>query len=274
MKYLPPIALLLLALTASNAHTNSTPPNADALISESRNRDDGKDVYTEATLMLIDEHGKIRNREMRYLQRDHGSDEQLTMLFTEPTDVKGVGFQNITYEEKKNEPDGQWLYMPAFRQIRRIAGADKRGSFMGSEFAYIDLEKPRVSDYTQKVTGEAVVIERPCWLVERIARNIEVTTRTGYNKTVACIDKESKIVLRQTYFDAKDIEFKQMNVTKLEQIQNIWTIMELEMYDRVTKKRSKLIFRNVRYNTGLGDKFFTQSILRKGISDADLSQIR
>jgi outer membrane lipoprotein-sorting protein len=265
---------LLLAFVASSVSANSTFPNPDKLISESRNRYDGKDVYTEATLVLIDDRGRVRNREMRYLQRDHGSDEQLTMLFTGPSDVKGVGFQNITYDEKKNESDGQWLYMPAFRQIRRIAAADKRGSFMGSEFAYIDLEKPRVSDYTQKVTGEATVLGRPCWIVERAARNAEVTARTGYKKTIVWIDKESKVALRQTYFDAKDIEFKQMSVVKFEKIQDIWTIMEMDMYDRLTKKRSKLVFRAVRYNTGLSDKLFNQSILRTGISDADLPKIR
>lgn len=274
MKYLQLTALFALAFAASGACASGAFPNADKLISESRNRDDGKDVYTEATLVLIDDRGRVRNREMRYLQRDNGNDEQLTMIFTAPADVKGVGFQNVTYDEKKNEPDGQWLYLPAFRQIRRIAAADKRGSFMGSEFGYIDLEKPRVSDYTQKVTGEAAVIGRPCWQVERVARNAEVTARTGYNKTIVCIDKESKVVLKQTYFDAKGIEFKHMNVAKFEKIQNIWTIMEMEMYDRLTKKRSKLVFRNVSYNTGLGDKFFNQSILRTGISDADLPQIR
>jgi Outer membrane lipoprotein-sorting protein len=274
MKSLRNATLLLLALATGGAYANSAFPNPDKLISESRNRYDGKDVYTEATLVLIDERGRVRNREMRYLQRDHGSDEQLTMIFSGPADVKGVGFQNITYDEKKNEPDGQWLYMPAFRQIRRIAAADKRGSFMGSEFAYIDLEKPRVSDYTQKVTGEATVQGRSCWVVERVARNAEVTARTGYKKTIVWIDKESKVALKQAYFDAKDIEFKQMNVNKLEKIQDIWTIMEMDMYDRVTKKRSKLVFRAVRYNIGLGDKFFNQSILRTGISDADLPKVR
>lgn len=267
--------LLLFALAAGGgAYANSAFPSADRLISESRNREDGKDVYTEATLVLIDERGRVRNREMRYLQRDHGNDEQLTMIFTGPTDVKGVGFQNITYDEKKNEPDGQWLYMPAFRQIRRISATDKRGSFMGSEFAYIDLEKPRVSDYTQKVTGEAAVLGRPCWVVERVARDAEVRARTGYHKTIAWIDKESKVALKQSYFDAKGIEFKQMNVLKFEKIQDIWTIMEMDVHDRVTKKRSKLVFRNVRYNVGLGDKFFNQSILRTGIRDADLPQVR
>lgn len=268
------VLLLTLALAAAGVQANGAAPNADKLISESRNRYDGKDVYTEGKLMLVDERGRVRNRDLRLLQRDHGNDEQLTIFFTAPTDVKGVGFQNITYDEKKNEPDGQWLYMPAFRQIRRIAAADKRGSFMGSEFAYIDLEKPRVGDYTQKVTGEAAVLGRPCWVVERIPKNAEVIARTGYHKVVMWIDKESKVPLRQSYYDAKGIEFKQMNVTKFEKVQDIWTIMDMEMYDRVSKKRSRLVLGKVRYNIGLGDKFFNQSILRTGISDADLPQVR
>jgi outer membrane lipoprotein-sorting protein len=267
-------AMLLFAFSASGALADTAFPNADKLISESRNRYDGKDVYTEVTLVLVDDRGKIRNRNMRYFQRDFGNDEQLTIYFTTPNDVKGVGFQSTTYDEKKNEPDAQWLYLPAFRQVRRIAAADKRGSFMGSEFSYIDMEKPRPSDYTQKVTGEANIIGRPCWVVERTPKNDEVIARTGYHKTIVWIDKESKVALKQNYFDAKGIQFKQMTVVKFEKIQDIWTIMHMDMHDRITKKHSSLVFRSVRYNIGLADKLFNQSILRTGISDADLPKIR
>lgn len=270
------LSLLMLAGAALAAPLarSATTPDADALISQSRSRYDGKDVYTDATLVLIDERGGKRQRSMRYLQRDHGADEQLTLYFTAPNDVKGVGFQNITYDEKKDQPDGQWIYLPAFRQVRRIAASDKRGSFMGSEFAYIDLEKPRVSDYTQKVVGEEPVLGRPCWVLERTPRNAEVISRTGYHKVKVWLDKETKVALKQTYYDAKGIAFKEMNVSKFEKIQDIWTIMQMDMHDRVSGKRSSLVFGKVRYNVGLPDKFFNQSILRTGISDADLPQVR
>lgn len=249
-------------------------PNADTLMRAVRARNDGRDVYSDVKLVLVDERGGRRVRELRYLQKDYGADEKLTLYFTTPNDVRGVGFQSFTYDERAGRSDDQWIYLPAFRQVRRIASADKRGSFMGSEFSYIDLEKLRVTDYRQRTTGEATVLGRACWIVERTPINDEVIARTGYHKTVVWVDKATNVVLKQTYYDAKGILFKQMDVARVEQVGGIWTVMQSDMHDRLSNKRSSLVFSNVRYDVGLADKLFAQSILKTGVSDADLPAVR
>ncbi|UXI69110.1 outer membrane lipoprotein-sorting protein [Tahibacter amnicola] len=264
--------LLLGACLAGTA--GATTPDATTLMAEVRQRNDGQDVYSDLDLVLIDEKGGTRTRKLRYFQKDFGGDEKLLLYFTDPNDVKGVGFQTFTYDEKVGKIDDQWIYLPAFRQVRRIAATDKRGSFMGSEFAYIDLEKVRVTDYTQKITGEESILGRACWVVERTPSSDEVVARTGYYRTVVWVDKESDVVLKQSYYDAKGVEFKVMTVARLEKVQDIWTVMQSDMHDRVSDKKSSLVFSNVRYNVGLADKLFAQSILKTGVSDADVPQAR
>ena len=40
----------------------------------------------------------------------------------------------------KDREDDQWLYMPAYGQkLKRIAGGNKKGYFMGTDFSYEDL---------------------------------------------------------------------------------------------------------------------------------------
>lgn len=245
-------------------------PDADSILKAVRDREDGKDIYSESRLILEEPSGARRERDLIYLEKDYAEDERLTLYFKSPTDVKGVGFQSANYKESVGKDDEQWLYMPAFRQIRRIATGDKRGSFMGSEYAYIDMDKLRVGDYKQTVTGSETAAGRDCWVVERIPVSEDVINKTGYHKTVLWVDKERSLVLKQTYYDAASVLFKTMDVTKVEQIQNIWTVMESTMTEHVSGKRSTLQFANVHYDVGLDDKLFQQRVLQTGVNAGNL----
>lgn len=262
--------ILVLLMAAGFAGAASATPDADSILKAVRDRNDGKDSYSESRLILDEPGGAKRERDLVYLEKDYDEDERLTLYFKSPSDVKGVGFQSANYNETTGKDDEQWLYLPAFKQVRRIATGDKRGSFMGSEYAYIDLDKLRVGDYKQTLKGSETIDGRDCWVIERIPVSEDVITKTGYHRSVVWVDKERNIVLKQTYYNAANVEFKVMNVTKVEKIQGIWTVMESTMTDRVSGKRSTLQFANVRYDVGLDDKLFQQRVLQTGVNAGNL----
>lgn len=248
--------------------------SADDILSQVRNRPDGSDTYANASLVLIEKNGNKRVRDLLFLQKDYGKDDRLTLSFTSPADVKGVVLQSINYDEAVQKDDDQWMYLPAFRQIRRIAATDKRGSFMGSQFSYIDLDKLRVTDYQQKLLGEEKVNERDCYLIERVPASLEVINRTGYHKVNVWVEKATSVVVKQIYFDAKGIPFKEFVARKIEQVQNIWTVTHSEMRDLVNGRTSELIFSNVRYDVGLEDNLFQHNIMKTGVKNGNLPQVR
>ena len=248
--------------------------SADDILSQVRNRPDGADTYANASLVLIEKNGSKRVRDLLFLQKDYGKDDKLTLSFTSPADVKGVVLQSINYDEVAQKEDDQWMYLPAFRQIRRIAATDKRGSFMGSQFSYIDLDKLRVSDYQQTLLGEENVDGRDCYLIERTPASLEVINRTGYHKVNLWVDKATLVVVKQVYFDAKGIPFKQFIAQKMEQVQDIWTVTHSEMRDLVNGRSSELIFSNVRYDIGLNDILFQHNIMKTGVKNGNLPQVR
>lgn len=264
-------ASLFLALaTTAGAATLS----ADQILEKVRNRPDGSDIYSDVKMVLTESDGKTRTRDLIFLERDYGKDEKLTLYFTGPAEVKSVALQAVNYDEAVDKEDEQWMYLPAFRQVRRISATDKRGSFMGSQFAYIDLDRLRVTDYTQKLEGEEMVMDRDCYVIERIPASEKIINKTGYYKTRVWVDKERFIVLKQTYFDARGVQFKQMTVKKLEKIQDIWTVTQSEMQDFVNQRTSTLHFNNSRYNTGLGDQLFQQNIMKTGVNSGNLPALR
>jgi len=264
--------LLFMAVSASIACTAVADPDADSVLKAVRDRPDGKDIYSETRLFLLEPGGQARERDLIYLQKDYPGEDRLTLYFKSPSDVKGVGFQSANYDESAGKDDEQWLYFPAFRQVRRIAAGDKRGSFMGSEFAYIDLDKLRVTDYRQTVTGSENVNGRDCWVIERIPVSDDIITKTGYDKTVVWVDKERNLVLRQSYYNSAGVLFKMMDATRVEQIQGIWTVLESTMTDRLSGKKSTLQFNNVHYDVGLDDSMFQQRILQAGVHESDLPE--
>ena len=253
---------------------DATEYTADEILGKVRNRADGTDNYAKASLVLKEKNGSTRIRNLLFLQKDYGKDDKLTLNFTEPADVKGVVLQSVNYDEALAKEDDQWMYLPAFRQVRRIAATDKRGSFMGSQFSYIDLDKLRVTDYQQKLIGEEKINDRDCYLIERTPASLEVTNRTGYHKVNVWVDKESFLVLKQVYFDAKGIPFKEFMVKKTEVIQNIWTVTHSEMRDLTNGRASDLIFSDVNYDVGLDDSLFQQNIMKTGVKSGNLPTIR
>jgi outer membrane lipoprotein-sorting protein len=261
-------SLLLISVLAPQAPAFAQ--SADEILTRSRDRQDGKDVYSDLKLVLTDESGRPRTRDLMYLQKDYGTDQKLTLYFNGPADVRGVAFQSANYDEAKGKEDDQWLYLPAFRQVRRISAADKRGSFMGSEFTFVDMDRLRVSDYKQSVKGTETVLGRPCYVIERIPSSDSIISKTGYYKTVVWVDKESYVVLKQDYYDVKNVLFKTMTVKSFEKIQGIWTVLDAEAKDLISRKSSNLVYSNVKYDIGLGDTLFNQNVLKAGVSRANI----
>lgn len=245
---------------------------ADTILNKVRDRYDGEDYVTQVTLRIKDR-GIIQDKEMYMLQKDFDDREMVSMFFNAPADVRNVSFLVANYNENLAYDDEQWMYLPAFRKVRRISGQDKRGAFMGSAYSYSDLDKLRVKDYNSIILREEKLEERDTWIIERSAISQDVINKNGYNKTILWIDKERYLILKQDYYNLKDVKFKTINVTDVQLIQDIWTIMHSVMENFENGKESEMIFHRIKYNSGVADDFFTQNLLKKGIKDNEFTKL-
>ena len=242
--------------------------NPEDILTRVRDRYDGNDYISNVVLRITDKTGKTRERHMYMLQKDMENIENVMLLFNWPADVRGVGFMMTTYQEASGKPDDQWMYFPAFRKIRRIASQDKRGAFMGSDFAYTDLDKIRVHEFTSDLAGEQRIGDRPVWVIDRVPVSQEIINKTGYYRLRLYVDKERDIVLRQDYYNIKGVKFKEQQAAKIEKIENIWTVMHAVMKDLEDGSVSDMIFQKVDYNVGLESNLFSHRILKRGIDEA------
>ena len=58
--------------------------------------------------------------------------------------------------------DEQVLYLPALKRTNRIAGRARKGSFMGSDFAYEDLEISDAASATHALVSETDAV----WVID------------------------------------------------------------------------------------------------------------
>ncbi len=242
---LPPLKVLTTSLLMFTSTLALAAPNADDIIRQARDRNDGKSFMSQVSLILLDKQGNSRVREFSYLQKDYADSDKFTMYFSAPNDVRNVAFHIENPHEALNAEDSQWMYLPVSRQTRRISTTDKRGAFMGSDYSYADLDKIRAEDYRQTLVGEETLGGRECYVIERTPVSAQILAKTGYNQLKVWIDKQNKLVMRQDFFDVKGVMFKQMRTLRVETVDHIDSITLSETEDFIAGTRSQLALQPV-----------------------------
>jgi len=230
-------------------------------------RDDGDNRVADMKMVLIDKNGDTRTREIRSFDKDKGEDKQRIMFFLSPADVKDTAFLTYDYDAYEADDD-QWLYLPALRKSKRIASSDKSGSFMGSDFSYADMTRKNLDAYDFKILKEDEVRGNKVWLIEALPKSKKEVEETGYEKSIAFVRQDNFVVVRAVHWVKDGGRLKYLDVTNLQQIDGVWTILEMNMTTKkgtATLHKTELSFSNVHYNQGLDEQMFTVRRLEQGL---------
>ena len=241
-------------------------PTARTIMEHVDSRDDGDHIRSEMNMILIDKHGKQRQRTMVSFSKDVGEDVYKSIFFLEPADVKNTAFLSYDYDGDKD--DDQWLYLPALRKTKRIASQDKTSSFMGSDFSYADMTDRELDDYTYPLLKEQDVRGHPCWLIEAVPKNENIVEKFGYTKAVLFVRQDNHVVVRSVGWLSDGGKLKYMDMTSLELIDNVWTPLEVSMttkQGKTTLHKTILRYRNVKYNQELHEDDFTVRRIERGL---------
>ncbi len=247
----------------------ATPLDGRAIMQKVKDRDTGNNAVMDMEMILIDAKGNRRQRLLRSYRRDapdHPEDSQSILFFLEPANVKDTGFLTYDYDAPDRDDD-QWLYLPALKKVKRIAAADKSGSFMGSDFSYADMSTPNLDDYRYEVMKEVEIDGHKAWQIKSTPLNEAEIVRTGYTQAVVFVRQDNFVVIRAVNWVRQGNKLKYMEIKSLEQIDGIWTGTEMVMstkVGKVTEHASILRMRDVKYGQPLDDELFSQRRLSHG----------
>ncbi len=239
---------------------------AKAIAQKVHDRDDGKSMIQDMTMILIDKNGKKRVRSIKTFSKDFGEDEHKIMFFKTPADVKDTAFLTYDYEDSSKDDD-QWLYLPALKKVKRIPTSDKSSSFMGSDFSYYDMTDRDVDDFTYKIMKHVKVRGEDTTMIESIPSSKEVIDESGYTKTIGLIREDIDMVVRSIGF-LKNGKKKYLDITKMHKQDGIWVIDEMTMTTKKGKNtlhKTILKFDNIKVNPEISDDMFSTRRLEKGL---------
>jgi outer membrane lipoprotein-sorting protein len=179
------------------------------------------------------------------------------IIFDTPRDVKGTAVLTYTHKTKS---DDQWLYLPAVKRVKRISSGNKSGPFMGSEFAYEDLNSQEVEKYTYKFIKEEVLNGRSNYVVERYP----VDEKSGYTRQIVWYSQDNYRIEQIEYYDRKKTHLKTLAFHNYKlYLDKFWRASEMHMKNHQTNKETILIFKDYQFKTGLTDRDFTQNSLKR-----------
>ena len=222
-------------------------------------RDKGFGDYTaEMKMVLISRHGDKITRKMRgkFLEVETDGDKSL-LIFDNPRDVKGTAM--LTHSHK-NESDEQWLYLPALHRTKRISSSGKSGSFMASEFTYEDLTSQEIEKFTFKWLRDEEYNGMDCYVLERVPTDPE----SGYTKEIIWLDQAELRSWKVEFYDRKRSKLKTLISSKFKKYKKkFWRAEVAMMTNHQNKKKTKMIWKNFKFNTGLSARDFEKNVLQR-----------
>jgi hypothetical protein len=202
-----------------------------------------------------------QNRVRRILSKSRSEDglRHTIVRFLSPPDIQGTAFLLV---EQKDRADDQWLYLPALKRTRRIAGTQKSGSFMGSDFTYADMESRDVGKHLWKKLADEKVGSADCYHLESTPRDPK---DEAYARSEIWVHKETWLPLKVKFFDKRGAALlKTLFIEEFKKIEGRFLVTKAVM--RNTKKGSstRLEVESIDLKTEVPASALTVEALPKG----------
>lgn len=248
------VCLLILCCTGAVFTENGT-----AIVQKSLDVKRPYFTHSAVKMILLDSKGNTEERMLEEWAKDTGDKTGAAVIvFRKPASVKDARFLQIIHKDRAND---KWIYLPALRTVRRIAGAEGAKSFMGTDADYDDLETRKIEQDTHTLLGEAKVGLYDCWKIE----SIPVDPKSSrYSKKIAYIDKASFVPVKVEMYDKKGTLLKVLHIETLEHKQGYWIPMKTKLANVQTNHTTVLEILKIELDKPVSDALFTQNFLNTG----------
>lgn len=215
----------------------------------------GNNGSAKVKMTITDSGGRTREREMTILRKDveEGKDQKFFVYFHRPSDVR-----KMTYLVWKHvgRDDDRWLYQPALDLVKRIAGSDKRTSFVGSDFLYEDISGRGVEEDTH----ELLRTEEKAYVIRNTPKESRGLEFAYYD---VWIDRDTFMPVKAEYYDRKGKKYRLIEALDVETVQGHPTVVKSKASNLQTGGHTVSLFSDVKYDIGVPENIFTERYLRR-----------
>ena len=147
-------------------------------------------------LRVTDRRGNVKEQVVKSEADKKDGLRRARITFLDPADVKGTVLLSL---ERKEGDDLQYLYLPALRRTRRIAGSAKQGRFMGTDFSYADLEFRDMKEGDLERMADEKAAGRDAFVVEVKPK----ASDEAYSRLLVWVDKTLWLALKMDFYDRR-----------------------------------------------------------------------
>jgi len=246
--------MVLIGCLGAFAAAAQTPPQAPSADSILKRIDENQVSGSRITVYEMTIRGRRGSRTMKGKSWVQGVDRAFTE-YLEPPREAGTKMLKLR--------DQLWTFSPSTDRTIQIAGHMLRQSVMGSDMSYEDLmEDPKLQNlYIASVTGEATLLERPCWILELKAKP---GAEPSYHSRKVWVDKDRYLPLKEERYATSGKLLKTTEIKSVRQYQQRW-VAERAVFNDALKNDGGTEFgvTSIEFDAKIPEHVFSQASLRK-----------
>ncbi len=238
--------LLILILSAPIAKAE-TPKD---ILEKSQARLDAHDDQAQVEMKIIEKNGEVKSRLIQ-LKTLRGKEFYVLAKIESPADIKGMGFLG---QINKKGQESQWIYLPSSGQVRRVVTGKTTAGLLGSEISPEDLSSEAIQSSNLRLSKSD---QQASWI-----EIIPASGTSGYSKVITQISKKDSVPLSTEYYVGSR---KKKTVTFLQYLKlgTIWRAQIIEVKNHLNGRSTQLKFSQIKVNSGLTTKVFSQGALKE-----------
>jgi uncharacterized protein len=255
------VGLLMLAPRLAHAQDAGSPAN---FMQKSLDALKVRDSKSQATFSLISRDGESRRRlTTGYTKlQPNGVDNMRLVQFLAPADINGTA---TLWVERADGDDDLWIYLPALKKVRRLGAANKKDSFVGTDFSYGDMIGYRVDDWVHRLLREELVDNSNCVVIESTPKSEGTKAQTGYSRRMTWVRKDNFVALQVDIWDLANQPLKRLNFSDVRSVGSggKWQPMQLRATNLQTGHKTVIEFTEFQADQSLSDQYFSPRYLEQ-----------
>lgn len=208
-------------------------------------------------LKTINRKGQEKQQSLLIYRLETSSEEKQLIEFTAPNDVKGTKF--LSLKNTSNNQEEMWLYLPALKRERRIAGHMTQDNFMGTDFTFEEISGSYKDNYLPTRLADEKIGQRNCYVLE-----LQPKDKTSQYKMVKMwIWQEELLPLKIEFYNKDGKLWKELLAENIEKQSNgIYLPLKISMLNKLAETTTIIIVEGNSAKEPKAD-YFTMQYLRR-----------
>ena len=217
-RYIRNMKLVPIAILVASVARADPPPDARTIVDKVVDADPfgmmDSQLVGRAVLHDAKNDERVLEFHMDRLRYKTGLSKTLTR-FSKPADMAGVGFLQTMRDDGD---DDRYLYLPDLKKSRRIAGALRNNSFVGTDFSFADLDLRDLRESKPKLLGTDKIGKFSYYKLEVVPTRDD----SQYSKFELWVRTDNFLVFKWDMYDKSNTLLKTYQAAEMKRVDGHW----------------------------------------------------